>query len=206
MPITQEAEALALRLLASYPAVPPSRMTVLALAESLDRMGLDIAEPVVERARSEFVRVPSVAQLYEVARQIREEAPETKAQLPMGEFMEQMPGEVRVKIEALHAKWEGLERDYAAEDVEWRRRKAAVMAGPRMAGQPEPTGPLIVDEIPPDMPCDRCGHPSRLHTASDRGSVCRVAGAKVYAPEMVSRRPRATRCWCDGFVPSGVSR
>jgi hypothetical protein len=103
--VSQEAESLALRLLASYPAVPVSRMAVLAIAEALDRMGLDIAEPVVERARAEIVKIPSVAQLYDVADEIRSEAREERPALLPGQFIEAMPDHVREKWNALQAKW-----------------------------------------------------------------------------------------------------
>jgi hypothetical protein len=51
-------------------------MSVIAIAESLERMGFDIAEAVIERARAELVKPPSIAQLYEVAHDIRVEAAE----------------------------------------------------------------------------------------------------------------------------------
>jgi hypothetical protein len=81
-------------------------MSVLAIAESLDRMGLDIAEPVVERIRSEHFKPPSVAELYETARQVRKETSEREQPaLTPGEFVEQMPPEVLEKWRALQAKW-----------------------------------------------------------------------------------------------------
>jgi len=139
MPISQTAEGLALRLLASYPSVPASKMAVAALAESLDRMGLDIAEAVVERARTELVRVPSVAQLYEVAREIREETTVyDRPALPAGAEAEalEMPQEARDAIARLREKWSGdeLDRDVATEDAEWQRVKTATLARLRMHG------------------------------------------------------------------------
>jgi hypothetical protein len=135
--VSDQAQALALRLLASYPGVPATKMAVAALAESLDRMGLDIAEAVVERARTELVRVPSVAQLYEVARDIRVEAAEQdRPALPSAEeFVSAMPDEVREKWHATQAKWSGdLDRDVVAEDAEWQRVKTATLALLRMHG------------------------------------------------------------------------
>lgn len=80
-------------------------MAVLAIAEALGRMGLDIAELVVERARAEIVKIPSVAQLYDVADEIRSETREKQPVLSPGQFVEAMPDHVREKWNALQAKW-----------------------------------------------------------------------------------------------------
>jgi hypothetical protein len=111
-------------------------MAVAALAESLDRMGLDVAEPVVERARTELVRVPSVAQLYEVAREIRKEIDEREhPALSPGEFLSAMPPEVRERVDRMHERWGAEpERDVVAEDVEWQHVKATTLAMLRMEG------------------------------------------------------------------------
>lgn len=104
--VTEQARGLALRLLASYPGWPVSEMSVIAISEALDRMGLDIAEPVVERVRSEQLKPPSIAELYEVARQVRRESEEReRPALTPGQFVEQMPPEVLEKWRALQAKW-----------------------------------------------------------------------------------------------------
>jgi hypothetical protein len=137
--VSDQAQALALRLLASYPGVPATKMAVAALAESLDRMGLDIAEAVVERARTELVRVPSVAQLYEVAHEIRQETVvHERPSLPAGDEATalEMPQEARDAIARLREKWSGndLERDVVAEDAEWQRVKTATLARLRMHG------------------------------------------------------------------------
>jgi hypothetical protein len=112
-------------------------MSVVAIAESLDRMGLDIAEAVIERARAELVKPPSIAQLYEVAHDIRVEAAERdRPALPSAEeFVSAMPDEVREKWHATQAKWAGdLDRDVVAEDAEWQRVKRATLARLRMHG------------------------------------------------------------------------
>jgi hypothetical protein len=135
--VTEEARALALRLLASYPGWPVSEMSVIALAESLDRMGLDIAEAVVERARTELVKPPSIAQLYEVAHDIRVEEAGDRPALPAseGEIVAEMPDEVREKWHSLQAKWaEDVGRDLVAEEAEWQRVKTATLALLRMHG------------------------------------------------------------------------
>jgi hypothetical protein len=127
-----------------------SEMSVVAIAESLDRMGLDVAEAVIERARAELVKPPSIAQLYEVARDIRVEAAERDhPALPSAEeIVSEMPDEVREKWHAMQAGWAGAEeRDIAAEDAEWERRKAASLAGLRMEGTCLGTDkpPVLVD-------------------------------------------------------------
>ena len=131
--VTDQARGLALRLLASYPGWPVSEMSVLAIAESLDR--IDEAEAVVDRARTEFSKPPSVAQLYEVATEIRRQAdvPDRYALSP-GVVMAEMPPDVREKIAALHDKLALPERDYEEEDREWQRRKAAVLSRGRLHG------------------------------------------------------------------------
>ena len=138
-----------------------SEMSVVAIAESLDRMGLDIAEAVIERARAELVKPPSIAQLYEVARDIRVEAAERDhPALPSAEeIVSEMPDEVRERWHAMQASWVGAEeRDITAEDAEWERRedrsgdvglrrKAATLAGLRMEGTCLGTDkpPVLVD-------------------------------------------------------------
>ncbi len=111
-------------------------MAVAALAESLDRMGLDVAEPVVERARTELVRVPSVAQLYEVAREIRKEIDEREhPALSPGELLSAMPPEVRQRVKRMHERWDAEpDRDVVAEEAEWQRVKTATLAMLRMHG------------------------------------------------------------------------
>ena len=64
----------------------------------------------------------------------------------------------------------------------------------------------IVRPVDPDELCDRCDHPLKFHAPPELESVCMIAGAKVYPTIALHKRPRATKCWCDGYVPSGVSR
>jgi hypothetical protein len=158
MPISETAEGLALRLLASYPGVPASKMAVAALAESLDRIGLDIAERVVERARGEIIRVPSVAQLYEVAREIRTEIVEREhPALSPGEFVSEMPPEVRDKWHALQSKWVAeVARDHDAEDADWARTRARVR--PRLRGVCSGAGKPAV-KVDDKWVCPGCGEP-----------------------------------------------
>lgn len=110
-----------------------------ALAESLDRMGLDIAEDVVERARTEITRVPSVAQLYEVAREVRAERAaivrEPIAALPPGEVLASMPAEVAEKVRAMHERWDAeVVRDETAETAAWETYKREVKSRPPVRG------------------------------------------------------------------------
>ena len=53
----------------------------------------------------------------------------------------------------------------------------------------------------PTKVCDRCGHQLKFHAGPDRNSVCMIAGAKVWPLIALDKRPRATKCWCDGFFP-----
>lgn len=59
---------------------------------------------------------------------------------------------------------------------------------------------VLLREVPPDRPCDRCGHESRFHGAGVDGSDCRVARK---AP---GSGPRAVKCFCDGYFPAAVRR
>jgi hypothetical protein len=105
---TDEAKVLAAALLANYPGSYVTELNVLAVADSLDRCGMDIASIVVDRARFEFLKPPSVAQIYELARTIRTEIDEEehpRFALTPGEFVEEMPPEVREKVAAMRKRW-----------------------------------------------------------------------------------------------------
>ena len=60
---------------------------------------------------------------------------------------------------------------------------------------------MMMREYIPDHPCDRCEHPLSFHASSQNGSECRLAEGKVYPELFMHKRPRATKCWCDGYVP-----
>jgi hypothetical protein len=136
-------------------------MAVAAYADALDRMGLDIAEDVVDRARTEIVKVPSVAQLYEVARELRLEHAKAEQTplyaLPVGEVLAEWPAEVTEKV---HSMIEGSKVDAEAEakanDAEWERTKSKVHSRPRLAGVCTGAGQQVV-EIDGKRVCPACG-------------------------------------------------
>lgn len=116
-----------------------SEMSVVAIAESLDRMGLDIAEAVIERARAELVKPPSIAQLYEVAHDIHVETAERdRPALPSAEeFVSAMPDDIRAKVRAMvdpDRKRREREAEIADQDADWQRVKTATLARLRMHG------------------------------------------------------------------------
>jgi hypothetical protein len=123
---SNEAKALAAALLASYPGSYVTEMTVLAIGDSLDRIGLDIAVELVDRARTEFLKAPSVAEIHELARDIRREAEESDHStlaLSPGEFLAEMPPEVRERVLAMQEKWAQIDdEDEIDPDAEWQRR------------------------------------------------------------------------------------
>jgi rubrerythrin len=139
-------------------------MSMLALAESLDRIGDDIAEAVAERARSELIKPPSVAQLYEIAREIRKEIDEREhPALAASEFRENipMPDDIRAKVRAMvdpDRKRKEAEADIAAQDAEWQRRKAAAMAAVRLRGVCDGVGQKAV-QVDGKWVCPGCGEP-----------------------------------------------
>jgi hypothetical protein len=133
-------------------------MAVVAIAEALDRIGADIAEDVVERARSEIVRVPSVAQLYEVAREIRIEAKPIQPTLTPGEFLAEMPPDVKERVVAMQDRWASeVIEDREAREAEWQQRMGAIRAS---------SGSTATATVAPSDPCGRCEHPSRRHAAA----------------------------------------
>lgn len=137
-------------------------MVVVAIAESLDRMGLDIAEAVVDRARTEIVKIPSVAQLYEVAREVRIEVEAREFRqpaLPAGEEVAAWPPEVAEKV---HAMIEGhkviVEEQIAVDTAEWERIKRDVAASARLAGVCDGSGKDAM-MVNGEWCCPGCGEP-----------------------------------------------
>ncbi len=156
---SDEARALASALLANYPGSYISEMNVLAIADSLDRIGLNTAAEVVDRARTEILRVPSVAQLYQLATEVREEAvaAEVPPMLPPGEVLTSMPNDVREAVMRMHERWaENVERTLEEEDAEWQRVKATTLARPRLRGVCNGAGKPVV-EIDGKRVCPDCG-------------------------------------------------
>lgn len=163
MVISHEADVLATRLLASYPGWPVSEMSIGALAEAFDRMGLDIAADVALRVQSENEKPPSVATLFETAREVRAERGRAEQPplyaLPAGEVLEEWPPEVAEKV---HAMIEGhkvdVEEQIAADTAEWERIKRATKASLRLAGACDGSGKDAV-KIDGQWCCPGCGQP-----------------------------------------------
>ena len=134
---SEQAKALAAMVLAHYPGEFIAEMNVLALADTLDRIGMDIAEQVVDHARLEVTRPPSSAQLYAIARQIRAELDdrEQKMRQPVLPPGTEMPAEVREHIRRMvdpERKRREADAEIAEQDAEWQRKKAAVRSMRRM--------------------------------------------------------------------------
>jgi hypothetical protein len=148
---SDEAKVLAAALLANYPGSYVTQMNVLAVADTLDYCGIDIAAEVVGRARFEFKKPPSTGQIHELSREIRgERVAENLPSLALaaGEFVEQMPDDVRERVREMVAGWaDEEERDHDAENAEWERKKAAALFGPRMHGVCDGAGkaPVVID-------------------------------------------------------------
>lgn len=137
-------------------------MTVLAFGEALDRMGLDIAEAVVERVRSDFVKVPSVAQLYEVARDIRDEQqrPTPRLALTASQVFEAMPQEIRDKVHAMtdpDRKRREREAEIAENNAEWERKKAIARMARRRTDICHGTGKIPIELENGMRVCPDCG-------------------------------------------------
>jgi hypothetical protein len=166
-------------------------MAVVALAEALDRIGADIAEAVVDRARSEIVKVPSVAQLYEVAREVRTESKPVQPTLTPGEFLAEMPADVKERVVAMQERWASeVVEDREGREAEWQQKMGAIRAS---------SGSTAVLEVAPSDPCDRCNHPSRRHAAAGAPgwSTCLVR-------EGTDSKGKPIICPCNGFWPVPV--
>jgi hypothetical protein len=130
--ITERTKALALRLFAAFPGRGVQEMHVLSAAEELGRYPDKLADEVVSRVRAEFCNPPSVAEIVEVASDIRREHPEPRlALVRSSEDLEEleMPEEVRRRIHELIERWA---EENEAPTQDWEAVKAAVLAGPRL--------------------------------------------------------------------------
>lgn len=156
-----EAKALSSMLLGHYPGNFVNDINVLALADTLERIGLDIALEVVERAKVEFAKPPSSAQLYAVAREVREEVsrPEPAPMLPMAEPVP-MPEEIRVKVLAMtdpDRKRAEREAEIVEENAEWERKRLAARMARRRTDVCDGTGKNVVELEDGRRVCPSCG-------------------------------------------------
>lgn len=125
-----ESRALAAMLLGHYPGSFVTEMNVLALADTFERLGLDVVPEIVERAKVEFTRPPSSAQLYEIAGQIRRESEREWREPALQSAVDVvgMPDDIRERIVELFdpgRKRERREAEVAEENADWERKKQA---------------------------------------------------------------------------------
>lgn len=155
---SDEAKALATAILAHYPGEFIAEMNVLALADTLERIGMDIAPEVAERARLELLKPPSSAQLYTIAREIRDEQTklERAFQLPSAVGV-QMPLEIRQMVEEMTERWkvEATEDDDERE-LEWERVKEASRRARKRSDICQGTGKVPVERDGKRV-CPDCG-------------------------------------------------
>lgn len=157
------ARALAAKLLASYPGWPLSEMNNLAVADALERIGMDIAADVVEQVALSADRPPSVAQVFEAGRRIRlaesQREEQERLMLVAPSPGIDMPENVKARIAVLNAGWaEGKERDHADGDQVWRQYVRQVRSGPRLRATCGGSG-LEPEERDGKLVCPDCGTP-----------------------------------------------
>jgi hypothetical protein len=161
--VSNEAKLLATELLASFPGRAIAEINILALADTFERMGMDIAPAVAEQAREDFERPPSSAQLYGIAREIR--AAEIEREHWMRPTLEAaaalaMPLEIVEKVKVMidpERRRREREDEITAQDAEWARKKAAARHGARMAGTCNGTGKIPIEREDGTHVCPDCG-------------------------------------------------
>jgi len=161
--VSIQARTLATMLLGNYPGRGIAEVNVIALAETFERMGMDIAPRVAERAQTEFEHPPSSAQLYAIAREVRIEVGENewRASRPTLAAIEgvEMPEELRTKVQEMTdplRKLKKREAETKLESIEWERRKVALMGRQRMAGACDGSGQVPI-ETGGKRVCPGCG-------------------------------------------------
>lgn len=155
-----ETRALAAMLLGHYPGSFVNEMNVHALAETLERVGLDIAPAVVERAKTDFIKPPSSAQLYEIAREVRAETEPRQALPQMTLVGIEMPEEIRVRVQEMidpNRKRAEREAAIAEENAEWERKKQAARLARRRTDVCTGTGKDVLELTDGRRVCPDCG-------------------------------------------------
>ena len=155
---SDEARALATAILAHYPGEFIAEMNVLALADTLERIGMDIAAEVAERARHDLKKPPSSAALYAIAHEIREERNhlERSYELPAAVGV-QMPLEVRQMVEEMTERWKVDEAELDVErELEWERVKEASRRARKRSDICQGTGKAPVERDGKRV-CPDCG-------------------------------------------------
>ena len=186
---SEKAKALAEVLLANYPGNAIAAMNVLALADTLERMGLDVAPEVVERARSELERPPSSATLYAIAREVRAEVDESERRtnqptLAAAEAVE-MPEDIRQRVHEMtdpDRKRREREAEIAEQDAEWEQKKTAARFARERKDFCNGTGKPVVELEDGKRICPDCG----------------VEIADIIAEPLP--KPRRRRSWRTGEV------
>ena len=157
--ISSAADRLATALLAHYPGWPVGLLNINALAQSLDLIGADIMDEVVDRAKVAYERPPSAAQLYEVARIIRlEHRRDDRLPALPNPVASEWPPEVAAKVHQLVGSVESpdSERNIEAENVDWEAKRQQVKAGLRLMGVCDGVGQPYI-ERDGKMVCPACG-------------------------------------------------
>ena len=147
-----QAETIVATVQAYFPRPELPDSTVRAWADELEPYDFGDAQEAARRMSREL-RYPVLAEMIGLLDEVRRErmAAETpRPALPASEaeVVAGMPDDVRERWHALQATWAGTEeRDTAAEDAEWQRRKTASLAGLRMEGTCLGTDkpPVLVD-------------------------------------------------------------
>jgi hypothetical protein len=131
--ITERTKALALRLFAAFPGRGVQEMHVLSAAEEFGHYPDDLADEIVSRLRADFRNPPSVAEIVEVAADIRREHPDAQPALPRSATdLEPLdvPEDVQKHITELFEKWHHEDEDVPAQD--WEAVKLSVLTGLRL--------------------------------------------------------------------------
>jgi hypothetical protein len=150
-------------LLANYPGRGVAEVNVIAIAETFERMGMDIAPRVAERAQAELEHPPSSAELYTIAREVRLEVGENewRASRPSLTAIEgvEMPEELRNKVNEMTdplRKLKKREAETKLEGLEWEKTKARLKARPIMSGVCSGTDKLPIERDGKRF-CPECG-------------------------------------------------
>jgi len=137
------------------PELPPS--TVMAWARELEPCDFGDAQEAARRLSRER-SYPVLAEMLEYVEEIHNErekrTPQYRA-LTAGEALAEMPPDVREKVHAMVESWH-VERDFDAEEAEWKRVKATTLSGPRLRGVCNGAGKIPI-KIGGQLVCPDCG-------------------------------------------------
>jgi hypothetical protein len=129
-----QAEAIVGLVQAYFPRPELPASTVMAWATELEPFDFGDAQEAARRLSRDY-RYPVLAELIGLVDEVRRErldAEDARPALPASEaeFLEVMPEDVRERVHAMHERWDVREQAAEAEiETDWRRRKAALLAG-----------------------------------------------------------------------------